>query len=198
MKNLVWVFLMIILGVQVFYAQIIEGLDVVGATTEELTAVKKDSKWGFIDNQGNLVINYRDDLVVDEEVNSPVFIGGLTMIEVFKEGIPYYGFIDKKGKKVIPAKFLDVKNFKNGFSIALLTSQKSRGKSMLGKEIIDNYYEEVIINKKGEIVKYLYGPKIVTLTKGYYKKPEIVSKILSDQTVASKNNDGTWAIFNYK
>ncbi len=46
---------------------IIEELDEVSPFHEGLAAIRRDTKWGFIDTEGNLVIEFRDDLVWSEK-----------------------------------------------------------------------------------------------------------------------------------
>ncbi|UOB17032.1 WG repeat-containing protein [Abyssalbus ytuae] len=195
MKKSVFIFSLLILCSFIGFSQIISGVDEVGTVSEDLISIKRAGKWAFIDSQGKMVINYRSDLLADEKTTNPLFKNGLCAIQEIKDGIPYYGFINTKGETVIPAEYLQITDFENGYAIALKVSQKSRGKSMLGKEIIDNYYDEVLIDKNGNVVEYLYGPKLITLSKGYYKAPVITSKRVSKNLVAARTDDGKWKIF---
>jgi hypothetical protein len=64
--------------------------------SEGLCAVQKDGKWGFVDYQGNLVLDFKYTSAV---YAAPIFLHGTCLIQLPHEaGQNYhYGFIDKKG-----------------------------------------------------------------------------------------------------
>src|SRR5690625_3234238 len=82
-------------------AQVLKEIDEVAPFKDGLGGVKKGDAWGFIDSSGELVIDYRED-IVELTKNLPTFSNGLCLIQEVKEGITYYGYINTKGENVIP------------------------------------------------------------------------------------------------
>lgn len=73
--------------------------------SEGLAAVKKEKKWGYIDKQGNLVIDYKYEIVGN-------FSEGLA--NVYMDG--KYGYIDTKGNTVIDFKYESANGFSGGLA----------------------------------------------------------------------------------
>ncbi len=71
--------------------------------TQNYAAVKNNGKWGFVDNKGNLVIDY--------QFEDALSFGGHTAA-VKTEGM--WGYINLQGKIVIEPIFLEVNSFYNG------------------------------------------------------------------------------------
>ncbi|RAV28911.1 WG repeat-containing protein [Sinomicrobium soli] len=175
------------------YAQHISDITKIGRCSEGLISVEKDGKWGFVDTEGTLVINFRDDIVAKE--NSPFYSEGLCRISEVRNGIVFYGYMDRTGQTVIPAQFLNATPFHNGFAIAIVTSKNIRGKNeYLNMDIVVNEFDEVVINTQGEIVTYLRELKGILLSGKRYEQPRIASEMLSNHLVAIKNEDGKWSI----
>ena len=86
--------------------------------SEGLAAVKKDGKWGYIDKQGNLVIEYKYEIAES-------FSEELALVYTDKK----YGYIDTKGNTVIDFKYESANSFSGG-----LATVKENGKWL----IIDN------------------------------------------------------------
>ncbi|THD67579.1 WG repeat-containing protein [Robertkochia marina] len=174
-------------------AQEHSGLAAVGELSDGLISVEKDGKWAFIDQEGALVIDYRDDLVTGEK--APEFKEGRCLIQQTKEGIPYYGYIDTSGEIVIEPIYLNATAFKDGYAIVLKMEEQVRGTNQyLNKEIIDRNFDEVLINTQGDELKYLTAHKGVLLDAKKYKQPEMVSKIVSSGLVAFKDESGKWKV----
>ena len=76
-KNVVLLVLFFIISV-FGYAQNFENLDYVSPLHDGLIAIKKDTNWGFINKEGNMVINFINDLVTtkSDEGEYPVFKNG--------------------------------------------------------------------------------------------------------------------------
>ena len=176
------------------FAQTIENVEFISPFHDEVAAIKKDGKWAFIDMIGQIVIEYRTDLVLTkiDKWEYPIFTDGRCQIVEEKEGISYYGFIDKSGKVIIEPQFLNTTNFINGVAIALKLDRQVIGKNTaLDKELVNYRYFEVLINTDGEVTYYLTQDGVnIVLDKDYYEStPEITSKHLADNlyAVPSKN-----------
>lgn len=77
--------------------------DAVPFLSEEFTAVKKNGKWGFVDLNGELVIEPQYD-------SAGAFDGGLAPVQT-AEG---WGYITADNQMVIPADFTEAKSFYKG------------------------------------------------------------------------------------
>lgn len=84
-------------------------LDIVGDFSEGLAPVKENSKgnWGFIDTQGNLVIDYQFSSVYD-------FREGLACVQSSDSDL--WGYIDTTGNVVIPMEYDHVVYFSDGIA----------------------------------------------------------------------------------
>lgn len=165
----------------------------IGELADGLIAVQQDGKWGFIDTNGNLVIDLRDDLVADEQ--PPAFQDGRCLIRNMKDGIAYYGYIDMQGNTVVAPKYLNATAFKGGHAIVIKMEEQERGTNeYLNKKIIDRNFDEVLINREGKELKYLTPHKGVLLDAKRYKKPEIMSKLLGSGVIAVKAETGLWKV----
>jgi hypothetical protein len=195
MKKLVVTMLLLpLLG----FAQIIENVDYIAPFHNDAAAVKKGDKWGFMDKQGALLIDFRDDLVstqIDDGAY-PIFSGERCLISRDKDGIAYFGYIDKTGKAVIEPQFLNAANFKGDNAIVLKLVKDQLGSNELMKNVVSYHYFEVIIDKDGEVDQFLSeDPVHITLTKEKMKdKPVITSEFISDNLVAIRNNNKTWTL----
>lgn len=113
MKTLVLIFVLWIIPASSF-SQLIKGLELVGPATEGYIPIMKDSLWGFINPKGQLVMDFRDDLIFNEYpantndvgINSfkfPVLLENRAVIKQVNFGISSYGFIDSTGTTIIGA-----------------------------------------------------------------------------------------------
>ena len=80
MKNLLIIFFFLHITTSSI-AQILNDVDKIYPFQEDLAAVQKNNQWGFINKQGELVIDYRSDLVVSNNLNNP---GNLSSYPIFK------------------------------------------------------------------------------------------------------------------
>ncbi|MDJ0646553.1 MAG: WG repeat-containing protein [Flavobacteriaceae bacterium] len=179
-------------------AQNLKDLDYVAPFHEEMAAVKKDGQWSFITSDGDLAFSFRNDLVATSFGTTayPVFNDGRCLVKLIKQGIAYFGYIDKQGKTVIEPQFLNASNFKDGKAIVLKLDKEKIGDdgNVLGQNLVDYSYVNVIINDKGDYVKYLSDWKKVTLSDKVIKKPPMITtKILSDDLFAVLE-DKKWTI----
>ncbi|NRD24624.1 WG repeat-containing protein [Winogradskyella litoriviva] len=181
------------------FAQTIENIEFVSPFHNDMAAIKKDGKWAFINRDGQLVIDFRTDLVTTstEEGEYPMFNNDRCPIVEEKAGISYFGFIDKSGKTVIEPKFLNSSDFKNGTAIALEVIKKVIGKNTaLDKDIVNYRYYEVIIDTNGKILYYLTQDGVnVVLDKDFLRAvPPITSKQISEDLYVVKNKKDLWEI----
>ncbi|MBQ4819682.1 WG repeat-containing protein [Aquimarina sp. MMG016] len=192
-------------------AQVIEGIDQITPFHEDLAAVKKGEKWAFINTKGEIVIDYRDDLVWSsyydskskkkkikkEPVEYPVFNEGKCLIKKMTDGITYYGYIDKTGKTVIQPEYLNAIPFNQGHAIVLKVSKEELGKNeLLDKKVVSYSYDEIVINSSGDRILHLKGPEHIILTKDKMKwPPAIESYLISPNLAVAKTKDDNWKLF---
>ncbi|MDG1730375.1 MAG: WG repeat-containing protein [Algibacter sp.] len=183
--------------------QTLEELDFIAPFNAGVAAIEKDNSWGFINDKGAIIIAFRDDLVLTETDYGkyPIFHNNRCLISEKKDGILYYGYIDKKGKKVIDTKFLNATNFNNNVALALKIISKTIGtNNILDKPVVINKYFEVTIDTTGSVKDYLNpkGINVVLDKKFLNKPPKITSKLLSDELVAIINENSKWVIKSVK
>jgi len=196
----------ILLGLMVWIpanAQLMDNLEKVGHFNEGVAAIMKGDQWAFMDQEGNIVIPYRDDLVTQTDENgnmvAPEFHDGRAMISRKVDGIAYYGFIDKTGKEVIPANFINASPFKNGFAIVMQFSKEVVGQNkLLGKDVVSYKVEEYVIDTDGKaMTPMLHTRNCVpeVLKKG--KTPELSSVFMGGHVVAVQMADEHWEIYRF-
>ncbi|MBX2827100.1 MAG: WG repeat-containing protein [Flavobacteriaceae bacterium] len=170
-------------------------------------AIKKGTQWAFIDMDGNLAIDFREDLVVGqrnsmaccskEEVHDyPFFSHGRSMIVSMKKGIPHYGFIDHQGTTVIPAEYVNATAFNGTGALVLEVVKERLGRNeALGKNVVTYSYNELLIDKDGNTITYVRGPYNLLYTKEKMKTPpSINSKFLNENVLAVKSDENSWQI----
>jgi hypothetical protein len=199
MKKDVILFVVLFLIASSGLTQTIENLDYISDFNDGLAAIKKDNQWGFINKEGNIVINFRNDLVTTNCDGSeyPIFKDGRCLILQKKDGVSYFGFIDATGKTVIEPQFLNAANFINNEAIVLkLVKEKIGENDILDKNIVNYKYYEVTIDINGEIKNYLTpkGFHVVLDRQHLLKPPKITSKRISDNVYAILNENNKWAI----
>ena len=194
MKKAIILFIAVLLIPVFYFAQNIENMEYISSFNDEVAAIKKDGQWAFINAEGNIIVNFRNDLISTKtnDGSYPVFNNGRCIIVKEKNGISYFGYIDKTGKTVIEPRFLNATNFIDNKAIALELIKQEAGKNpILDKNIVYHKYFEVTIDSNGKILDYL-NPKGVNITldkKFLSKPPTINSKFISKHLVAFKTND---------
>lgn len=189
MKKATILFLLLITLPFYGISQTIENIDYISPFNNELAAIKKGNQWAFINTEGSIVINFRDDLVSTKtnKANYPIFKNNRCLISKKKDGISYFGYIDKSGKTIVEPRFLNATNFNNNIAFALELMREDIGKNQLNKQVYYYKYFEVLINTDGKITKYLEpdNPTYVALDKTELSvPPKITSKILSSKVFA--------------
>jgi hypothetical protein len=190
MKKIMILFILIpFLG----FSQIKDKLDYISPYNEGFSAVKKGNQWAFINLKGNIVIDFRDNLVLTETNNKkyPVFINERCLISEKKDGISYFGYIDTSGATIIEPQFLNATNFDEEFAIAIELYKEILGKNnILNKQTVRYESTEVIINKSGIIIRKLTEPKGLALSRNYINKPQkISSKIIAENLFSALGKD---------
>lgn len=185
------------------FAQTEEELDFVAPFYDGLSAVKKGNSWGFIDIEGNIVIPFRDDLVLTkiDGHEYPVFKNNRCLISKNKDGITYFGYIGVTGKTIIKPKFLNASNFCNNQAIVLHILKENLGNNdVLGKNVVNYKYCEVVINVYGEIQNYLNieGVNFVLDKEFLRTPPKITSTQISDNIYAVSTKNNKWRIVNVR
>lgn len=199
MKNIILVCLLFLLPSGII-AQEHSSLDAIGEFSDSLIAIKKGDKWGFADMNNQMIIDYRNNIVSDEyngrdHTKKPIFKNGLCIIKEYKEGIPFYGFINKLGETVIPPSFLNVTNFHDNYALAIIAERKNRGRNeYLNKDIIAYTFYEAVIDRRGTIVKDLGDVAHIIMSEKTYKKPYSNSHFVSPLQVAVKTEKGEWQL----
>ncbi|OEY73903.1 WG repeat-containing protein [Salegentibacter salarius] len=204
MKNLI---LGILLSIPfVLFAQEPKEFDFVSDQQDGFTAVKQGSNWGFLNTSGELLFELRNDLVANENPKSDkIGVAGVkypqlkderAIIRKQKDGVNYYGFINAEGKTVIEPEFLNVSNFSNGKALALKLEEERLGENqLLGKNVISYKYDVVLIDKTGEVLKYLEGPFPVAVSeKKLREAPAINAKWVGENVASVKGPNGKWKI----
>lgn len=204
MKNLIIIILCVFFN-QVLFSQNLTDIDFISPFYEDLAAIQKNDQWAFINKKGEIVIQYRDDLVATgdngepESTKYPIFKEGKCIVKKLVDGVFYYGYIDKNGKTQIEPQFLNVTNFKDGHAIIMKQDRRETGgKNVLGKKIVTYKLEEYIIDITGKTIKYLdnarnYNP---SLSSGK-TPPSLHSKFIGSKLIAVKNKNGKWNIHSW-
>ncbi len=186
-------------------AQTIQNVDEIAPFSEGLAAVRKGNQWGFINESGTLVIDFRDDLVWNEDadvsrpdvsgIQHPIFNEGRCLItKKVEDGVSVYGFIDKTGKVVLEPMLLNVYPFKDGYTTGVLFEKTLRGKNEFKFNIYEFKFFDVMLDTSGEIVEYFNRRYGIQMTRRRYTLPWIGVKMLNDQLVAVYEKDQGWEI----
>jgi len=185
--------------------QELKDIDEVAPFSEGLAAVRVGNQWGFINEQGDLVIDFRDDLVWNkladrdkldiESIRYPLFKDGLCMIREMleEEEIYVYGFIDKTGATKIKPEYLNATEFNQGYAVGILMTKNFRGKNNFQLNIYDYKFSEVIVDQKGDIMRLLAKRDNIQMSKRRYELPELRAKLLS-KTLAAVKKGENWEL----
>ncbi|MCL2290306.1 MAG: WG repeat-containing protein [Bacteroidetes bacterium] len=178
--------------------------DYAGDFSDDIACVRKGKKWGYIDIQGNPVIDIKYEAIQNG------FTDGLAWVKLKNK----YGYVNNKGDQIIPLKYANAYPFSDGCA-AVVVKEKNKFLfgyiNTAGNEIVEPIYEHciarfahgrsaikkdgkwAIINTKGEqITGFEYLNVIISpKNKGYI----IVTKD------GAKDNEGgiqsgNWGIMN--
>jgi len=188
------------------FTQVLEELDVIAPYSEGLAAVKKGDKWGFIDEKGNLVIDFRDDVVWNEKaiesntditgIRYPEFKNGRCLIrELLKdEEIYVYGFMDTSGNTVIKPEYLNVTQFDQGYAIGILMTKTLRGKNEFQLDIFQYRFSEVILDSFGEVMQLITLRDHIQMSKKRYKLPALRARLINPGLLMVMNEKDKWEV----
>jgi len=207
MKNLLILIICLNIHLEGF-SQIIKDIDEVSPFHGDLAAIRKGNQWAFINKEGVKVIDFRDDLVLSNKENAvsqikvssyPIFKNGRCLIKKLIDGKYYYGFIDEKGKEIIPPQYLNASNFSNGFAIIVMFLKDTIGfNQIFKKHVVSHKLEEYVIDTSGDLVKYLYNARTYFVSKFKNRNLlEIQSKFVAPHLIAVKNKNNKWNIYNF-
>lgn len=188
-----------------FFAQTVSNIDEIAPFNEGLAAVRKGNQWGFINDEGTLVIDFRDDIYWKKEgytsksdvsgVHYPMFNEGRCLItEIVEDGVSVYGFIDTKGNVVVEPKLLNVYPFKDGYTTGVLFEKTFRGNNEFNLKIYDFKFFDVLLDTSGEIIEYFDQRYGIQMTKRRFELPYIGAKRLADGLIAVHEKDQGWEI----
>lgn len=176
-------------------SQLIQNLDHVGDYNEGLSAIKKGEQWAFMDENGNIVIDYRNDLAsfIDEDgqIVPPMFHNDRALIMKTVDNVKVYGYIDTSGKEVIKCEFVSATPFSNGYAIVMIYYKEVVGKNkLLGKDVVNYQTEEFVIDINGKAMtprlnKRIFAPQ--KMKSG--EQPELSIKFIGERiiTVETEN-----------
>ena len=205
MRSLYFLLATILLLPLALFAQNLDGIDEIGSFNEGLAPVRKGNQWGFINEEGTLVIDFRTDVYWNKNadpsksdvsgIRYPTFKEGRCLItKKIEDGIPVFGFIDTKGNVILEPSLLNVYPFENGYTTGILFEKVFRGNNEFKLKIYDFKFFDVLLNSSGEIVEYYDRRHNIHLTKRRYKLPVIGAKKLAGELVAVYRKDKGWEI----
>jgi hypothetical protein len=189
------------------YSQGLKDLDEVTPYQENYSAVRKGDKWAFINEIGAIVIDFRSDIVSGlskhypsndprKKIDHPYFSNDRCLVKIMKEGVSYFGYINKKGDVVISREYVNATPFVNGYAMVLKVEKEFLGTNkLLAKNMVSYSYDEVLIDLEGNVVMHLGGPNHLILSKEKLRKPpKINSYFLTENLLVIRNEDNKWDI----
>lgn len=204
MKTKITSFIIFLLIPLLSLSQALTGVQEIAPFSEGLAAVKKGEQWGFIDTKGDLIIDFRNDLVWDNTadpstlgimgIKSPSFRQGRCPVKKIEEGIPYYGFIDTSGKLVIDYQFLNVAQYDSGHLTGIIFEKVFRGENEFKLKVYEYKFHEVLMDTSGKIIEYLAKPTDIQMTSKRYKTPWLRTKLLNDNLISIRKEDNSLEI----
>jgi hypothetical protein len=127
--------------------------------SEGLAAACKDGKYGFINKEGNWIIEpqWLDARCFNEGLAAVAKGGHWDKIDYLK-GCKW-GFINKQGQWVVKPVWLKVKNFNKGVALVSPTKDKWGVINKQGKPVVQPIYDRIVITPRG-IIEIHDGEKL--------------------------------------
>lgn len=199
MKNTFFLFIALLIIPFLGFTQTINDLDYISPFNEDVAAIKKGDQWAFINKQGDIVVDFRNDLIMTKTSNGnfPIFNNDRCQITTKKDGVTYFGYIDKTGKTVIEPQFLNAASFNNNTAVAILLVIEKKGKNkILDKDLVYYKYFEVTIDTNGNVKDYLTKKGVyIALDKKFLAKPPMITtQLISDNLYTILNKNKKWSI----
>jgi|TARA_R110002020_G_scaffold398057_2_gene608109 hypothetical protein len=203
-KYIISAFIMLMLP-NVFHSQTVKNIDEIAPFSEGLAAVRQGNQWGFINEEGTMVIDFRNDIYWNKDADTskkdisgvqyPMFNEGRCLItKIVEDGVPVYGFIDTKGNVVLEPQLLNVYPFKDGFTTAVLFEKSMKGKNEFNLDIYEFKFHDVMLDTSGEIIEFFNRRYNIQMTKRRYQMPAMGVKQLSAGLVAVYTQDQGWEV----
>lgn len=203
-KFIITAFIMLMLP-NVFHSQTVKNIDEIAPFSEGLAAVRQGNQWGFINEEGTMVIDFRTDIYWNKDADTskkdisgvqyPMFNEGRCLItKIVEDGVPVYGFIDTKGNVVLEPQLLNVYPFKDGFTTAVLFEKSMKGKNEFNLDIYEFKFHDVMLDTSGEIIEFFNRRYNIQMTKRRYQMPAMGVKQLSAGLVAVYTQDQGWEV----
>ena len=184
-------------------SQLIQNLDQVGNYSEGLSAIKKGEQWAFMDEDGNIVIDYRNDLASikdkDGQIVPPMFHNGRALIMKTVDNVKVYGYIDTSGNEVINCEFVSATPFSNGYAIVMIYYKEVVGKNkLLGKDVVSYQTEEFVIDINGKAMtpslnKRIFAPQKMKSV----EQPEFSIKFIGERIIAVESENQKWDVYSF-
>ena len=204
-KYIITVLFAMLMLPNLFYSQTIKNIDEIAPFSEGLAAIRKGNQWGFINEEGTMVINFRNDIFWNKDADTskkdisgvrfPMFNEGRCLItKEVEEGVPVFGFIDAKGNVVVEPQLLNVYPFKDGYTTGVLFEKSMKGKNEFNLKIYEFKFHDVMMDASGQMFEYFNKRDNIQMTKKRYHMPAIGVKLLSDGLVAVYTKDQGWEI----
>lgn len=184
-------------------AQLLQNLDHIENFNEGLAAVQKGDQWAFIDQKGKMVIDFRGDIALKKDENGlivhPEFNNNRSIISKLKEGINFYGYIDKTGKTVIECEYVNVTPYANGYALVMQYSKEVIGKNkLLGKDVVSYQIEEYVIDLNGKAMTEGLNPRNYVPSKMKSgEAPEFTAHFIGDRMIAVQLENQKWDIYSF-
>lgn len=185
-------------------AQTIKGIDEIGPFSEGLAAVRKGNQWGFINEKGTLVIDFRSDLHWNKDADTskpditgvryPTYKEGKCLVKKMERGITVFGFIHREGKTITEPQFLNVSQFSQGYATGIRFIKMFKGSKEFKLKIYNYGFDDVFVAPTGKIEEFLGTREDIHMNKKRYVLPDIHSRILSKNLVAARIPGQGWEI----
>ncbi|MBD0851109.1 WG repeat-containing protein [Maribacter arenosus] len=179
--------------------------DEIAPFNEGLAAVRVGNQWGFINENAQMVIDFRDDLVWNQDADTsipgvlgiryPQFKNGRCMIQKLKvNNIPFYGFIDTSGEIVIQPEYLNITEFDQENAIGIYVREMYQGQNEIKLDIVEYIFTEVVVNINGEIVWPIMEREHALTAKRRYEVPKLRAKLIGKDLLEFKTEDNKWSV----
>ena len=110
------------------------------------------------------------------------------------DDIPVYGFIDQEGKTVIPAEYLNLTEFQDGYAVGILVRKTFRGQNRFQLNIFEYSFMEGVLNPEGEMAWPIAERENILMQKRRYEMPGLTASLMGNGLLAVETAPGQWEI----